>query len=200
MARYAFDGETVTLYLTNNDLELLDSLTEQFIELLSVGHPEPGPVPDDADPFARWEAELAAQANQDDDEEADPALQRLFPNPYPHDAQAAADYKRYAESDHRRTKLADATAVRQCLAAGLPVHITEPLVDPWLKTLNALRLVLASRLGLDDADAVEELHQLPDDDPRVMMGAVMDWLAYLQGVIIELRDPDLAEGGDDRDD
>lgn len=188
MARYAYDGETVTLYLTDNDVDLLDSLAEQLIELLSDGFPEPVAVDDD--PFVRWEAELAEPPERDDDA-IDPAVARLFPNPYPHDAQAAADYRRFAETDHRRHKLDDARTVRHSLSGGLPVRITEAQLGPWLKTLNALRLVLATRLGLDDEEAVEELRQLPDDDPRVMMGAVMDWLAYLQGVIIELTEPGL---------
>ncbi|WP_432558424.1 DUF2017 family protein [Granulicoccus sp. GXG6511] len=192
MARYAYDGETVTLYLTNNDIELLDSLADRLIELLCEGQPETS-APAADDPFARWEAELAAPAEVDDDEVSDPAMQRLFPNPYPHDAQAASDYRRYAEGDHRRRKLDDARVVRRCLANGLPVRIVEDDVDPWLKTLNALRLVLATRLGLDDEEAVEEMHRLPDDDPRVMMGAVMDWLAYIQGIIIELREPGLGD-------
>ena len=193
MARYAYDGETVTLYLTNNDVELLDSLADQLIELLSDGQPEPVTPPPDADPFARWEAELSSGPALQADQSGDPAIRRLFPNPYPHAAQAAAGYRRYAEGDHRRQKMADAQALRDCLAQGLPVRIGEEQVDPWLKTLNALRLVLAMRLGLDDEEAMDELHQLPDDDPRLMMGAVMDWLAYLQGVIIELREPGLEE-------
>lgn len=190
MARYAYDGETVTLYLTDNDVDLLDSLAEQLIELLSDGFPEPEVLEDDDDPFARWEAELLEPPEPDEDA-TDPAVERLFPNPYPHDAQAAADYRRFTENDHRRHKMADARTMRHSLSTGLPVRITEPEIGPWLKTLNALRLVLATRLGLDDDDAVHELRQLPDDDPRVMMGAVMDWLAYLQGIIIELTEPGL---------
>lgn len=191
MARYAYDGDTVTLYLTNNDVDLLDSLAEQLIELLSDGFPEPvEEVPDD--PFVRWEAELAEPQGLDDDA-MDPAVQRLFPNPYPHDAQAAADYRRFTETDQRRHKMDDAQTVRRGLSTGLPVRITEVEVGPWLKTLNALRLVLATRLGLDDDEAVHDLRRLPDDDPRVMMGAVMDWLAYLQSVIIELTEPGLED-------
>ncbi|MDO5499251.1 MAG: DUF2017 family protein [Propionibacteriaceae bacterium] len=194
MARYAYDGETVTLYLTNNDVDLLGSLTEQLIEMLGDGLPEPV---EDADPFVRWAAELSEPAAADLDAEADaltdPAMQRLFPNPYPHDPRAAADYRRYAEVDHRRHKLDDAYTVRATLTGGLPVRITELQVAAWLKTLNALRLVLATRLGLDDEDAIDEFHELPEDDPRILMGAVMDWLAYLQGVIIELTEPGLED-------
>lgn len=194
MARYDYDGETVLLYLTDYDRQLLDSLTEQLIELLTEGQPEP-PVSDD--PFVHWEADLAAVPEADDPDEVDPAVDRLFPNPYPHDAEAADDYRRFAESDHRRQKVADARVVRGDLAPGSPVRIAEAQITPWLKTLNALRLVLATRLGVEDADAMEDLHQLPDDDPRAMMGAVMDWLAYLQGIIIELTSPGMHDEDED---
>lgn len=189
MARYAYDGETVTLYLTNNDVDLLDSLAEQLIEMLSDGLAE---AVETEDPFVRWEAELE-DPPEVPDELVDPAMQRLFPNPYPHDARAAADYRRFAEADHRRQKLDDARVLRRTLADGLPVRISDVQVEAWLKTLNALRLVLATRLGLDDEEALTELHRLRDDDPRVMMGAIMDWLAYIQGVIIELTEPGLDE-------
>lgn len=191
VARYAYDGATVTLYLTTNDIELLDSLTEQMIELVSDGMPG---VADTDDPFTRWEADLA-DPQTDQEMFADPAMQRLFPNPYPDDPRAAHEYRRFTESDHRRDKVADARLVRQCLAGAPPVRIVGVHLGPWLKTLNALRLVLASRLHVDDEDAMAELHTLDDNDPRAMMAAIMDWLAYLQGVIIELTDPGLEGGG-----
>ncbi len=189
MARYAFDGETVTLYLTNGDVELLDSLSEQLIELLVDSAPA-SPEVDPDDPFAMWEADLAHEP-EDSDPPEDPALQRLFPNPYPNDARAAFDFRRYTESDNRRAKIEDARTLRRGLAEAPPIRIPKDQVDPWLRTLNALRLVLASRLGIDDEDAMDELHEADDSDPRALMGGVMDWLAYLQGVIIELVMPGL---------
>lgn len=190
MARYAYDGEAVTLYLNDGDLELLDSLSEQLIELLVDSAPAM-PEVNPEDPFSLWEADLAHVPGETD-EAPDPALERLFPNPYPQDARAAFDYRRYTEPDSRRSRIDDARTLRRSLAEGPPVRIPRGQVDAWLKTLNALRLILASRLGIDDEDAMDELHRSDDDDPRALMGGVMDWLAYLQGVIIELIDPDLA--------
>lgn len=186
MARYHFDGEEVRLHISHKDVDLLSSLTDQLIELLADGLPE-RPVTRADDPFALWETDLA-DTGQEPEELEDPALQRLFPNPYPHDAQAASDYRRYAETDSRRRKIDDAETISRALAAGPPVRVPLPEVGTWLKTLNALRLVLASRLGIDDAEAMAELQALPDDDPRVMVAAIMDWLAYLQGIMIELTE------------
>ena len=189
MARFDYDGETVSLFLTDDDIGLLDSLAEQLAELLSADQPAPPKVPDSDDPFAWWEADLAEAPDEPEPLE-DPALQRLFPNPYPHDPQAASDHRRYSEGELRRGKLDDLGVLRRALTHN-PVRIPAAEVPAWLKSLNALRLVLASRLGVDDEESMEELQHLPDDDPRSVLAAVMDWLAYLQGVIIELTtDPD----------
>ncbi|PFG66350.1 uncharacterized protein DUF2017 [Propionibacteriaceae bacterium ES.041] len=186
MARFDYDGETVSLYLTDDDIGLLDSLTEQLTELLSADQPEPPATSDDEDPFALWEADLAESPDEPEPLE-DPALQRLFPNPYPHDPQAASEHRRYSEGELRRRKLGDLEVLREALRQR-PVLIPAAQVPAWLKSLNALRLVLASRLGVDDEESMEELQHLPDDDPRSVLAAVMDWLAYLQGVLIELTD------------
>lgn len=186
MPRYQFDGEQVQLFLTHQDVDLLFSLTGQLIELLTDGLPELA-RPDAQNPFEMWEADFGDSPGEPEEFE-DQALQRLFPNPYPHDPRAASDHRRYNETDARRRKISDARVVERALTTAPPVLMPVAEVGSWLKTMNSLRLVVASRLGVDDDEAMEELQALPDDDPRAMMGAIMDWLGYLQGVIIELTD------------
>lgn len=185
MARYSFNGKEVRFYLPHDDADLVQSLVTQMIELLSEDLPEQAADPaDPADPFALWEADLAADPDEPEAHE-DPAVARLFPNPYPHDPEAASDYRRFAESDHRRRKIRDAEIVRKALDHE-PLVIPVGDVDAWLKTLNALRLVLATRLGVDDEDSMDELAALSDNDPRAMMASVMDYLGWLQQLLIEL--------------
>jgi hypothetical protein len=187
--RYQFDGKQLELYVTHHDVELLSSLTGQLLELLTDGLPDLS-QPEAQDPFEAWEDDFgdSAAAPEELEEFEDPALQRLFPNPYPDDPRAASDYRRYTETDARRSKVAHAQVVERILANAPPIVVPVAEVGSWLKTFNSLRLVVASRLGVDDDEAMEELQALPDDDPRAMMGAIMDWLAYLQSVIIELTD------------
>lgn len=125
---------------------------------------------------------------------ADPAVARLAPNPYPGDdaaAQAFSDATRDELLDRRshdaevvRIALADlhgdvsALSGEDALALhDLAIPVTD--VDAWLRTLTALRLVIADRLGILEEDSPE-----PDDD----RGGVYDWLGYRLEILIQAAD------------
>ena len=64
-----------------------------------------------------------------------------------------------------------------------PVRVTAEQVEPWLRTLTALRLVIAERLGISD--------EHPQGDPETalpkahdFMLEVYDWLAYVQETLL----------------
>ncbi|MGM1016464.1 MAG: DUF2017 family protein [Actinomycetota bacterium] len=127
---------------------------------------------------------------QESDPDEDPALQRLTPDAYPDDAEASADFSDGTRSDLMERRLNDAGTVIHALngfptdldglddaqsLAQRPIVVAERDIDSWLRTLTAVRLVLASRLGMEtDADHDAE-------DPRF---GVFDWLGYrLEGLI-----------------
>lgn len=121
--------------------------------------------------------------------DADAALRRLTPSAYPDDDKASADYAALTRGDLLDRRSTEAALVRADLAAfeadgGLSRRdamrprdaiIPGDHLDAWLRTLTALRLVLAARIGVEDADAGNP------DDPRY---GVYDWLGYrLEGLI-----------------
>lgn len=128
---------------------------------------------------------------------ADPAIARLVPDAYPDDADAAGEFRRLTQADLLDRRRSDARAVAATLFLdGEPV--TPASLDParrderlrvpldsaasqaWLRTLSALRLVLATRLGIETED------DHADDDPRF---GVYDWLGYrLDGLVRALSD------------
>ncbi|MDL5350404.1 DUF2017 domain-containing protein [Microbacterium sp. zg-YB36] len=127
----------------------------------------------------------------------DPAIARLVPDAYREDAEAAREFRALTSADLLDRRLDDAGAVLQDLSPdGVPLdasnldddtlmHTFVVRLPPersraWLRTLNALRLVLATRLGID----TEDDHAA--GDPRF---AIFDWLGYrLDGLVAALDD------------
>lgn len=120
----------------------------------------------------------------------DPAVERLTPDVYPDDDAASREFRSLTRGDllHRRAR--DAQTVRQGLDRVLaepgddelrPIDIAlaEDAIEPWLRTLAALRLVIATRLGI----TTEADHD--PDDPRF---SVLDWLGYRLDGLVQAAD------------
>ena len=170
------------------EADLLRSLAGQLVELLRN---ERAVVDKEADPL---EAMLNFTGPSDPPD--DPVLARLLPSAYRDDADMAAEFRRYTESDLRDGKAATAgTMIDTLEEAGLPDDVTgEEIVDleldageamAWLKGFTDIRLALAVRLGIeDDEDAHRSFEELPDDDPRAHLFAIYDWLGFLQETLV----------------
>ena len=158
---------------------LLLSLCEQIIEL--VAPPEPDP---DADPLA-----VAVGIQEEADTPDDPVLLRLFPEAYDEDPDASADFRRFTERDLRQTKLSHALTVQDCLErSGEKVLFPLSLGPSWLGFMNDVRLALGERIGIDD-EFHDQVAELPEDDPRLAMVGVYDWLTYLQDSLVQIMLP-----------
>jgi hypothetical protein len=118
----------------------------------------------------------------------DPAVARLVPDAYPDDPDSGREFRDLTERSLLQRRADDAGTV----LAGLGDQATTDPADPaalapyvisldpealgaWLRTLAALRLVLASRLGIRTEDDHDE------EDPRF---GVYDWIGYrLDGLV-----------------
>jgi hypothetical protein len=149
---------TVVLELTRIEAVHLRGLVDQFVDLLA-GTPDAG---------------------------ADPAVARLVPSAYPDDDASDAEFRSLTQSDLLRRRADDAGAVLADLAMAGDVSdpqelrpeeaLSEVLIvldrdrtSAWLRTLAAVRLVLASRLGITSEEDRDT------DDPRF---GVYEWLGY----------------------
>lgn len=174
MTRIRRQHGRLVLRLAEYELALLTSLTEQLIGLLEAEQVEPV----SEDPLDVWEAELSGgQLDQ-----SDPVIARLFPPAYRDDPLAQAEFRRYTENAQRRTKAEQAQVVLDALESADPserrVAIEASQTEAWLKTLAALRLSLAVRLGIQEAADIDELEALDADDPRAFVYNVYEWLGY----------------------
>jgi hypothetical protein len=122
----------------------------------------------------------------------DPAIARLVPDAYADDAAAAQDFRDVTEQDLLERRREDAGRVLASLhdatllpdapepAGDAALELIELRLDPeelrsWLRSLAAIRLVLATRLGI----RTEDDHDV--DDPRF---GIYDWLGYrLDGLV-----------------
>lgn len=116
----------------------------------------------------------------------DPALARLFPDGYRQDDDAASEFRRYTESDLRRGKLEAAKVVRATVPpGGGTVVLDRPQADAWLGWFNDMRLVIGTRLGIDQVDATDD----DIDDDRGDPGrAAYQWFTYLQYDLLKALD------------
>jgi hypothetical protein len=174
--------------LSPYEVELLASLIMQLIELLSDGEPAGFATHSEAsDAFDEIVKDLEGEPDEPGPLE-DPVLKRLFPDAYPNDSAAAADFRRFTERGMKATRVTEARVVLDRLATtelgARDLKIPAGEVESWLRTLTSVRLAVATRLGIRDAAAADELAALPEDDPRSFMVSVYDWLGFAQETLI----------------
>lgn len=131
---------------------------------------------------------------EDSQHTADAGTTALAPDPYPDDREASAAFREATQTAILERRLADVGTVRAALAEAVgdatPEHageglqaarviIADPDLDAWLRTLTALRLMLASRLGVSGAD---------DHDPEDPRFGVYDWLGFRLDQLVRAAD------------
>ena len=156
----------------------------QLLEQVQAGHVSP----EEAQVLRQCVAELAALLSENPDPD-DPAIERLFPDIYPEDPDAAADLRSLTEDDLKQAKLDQAkTVLENLLEAGGEVRLAEEEADVWLRALTDVRLALGTRLGItDDSDIESELDEAVarnPTSPRVGQLSVYAYLTYLQESLV----------------
>lgn len=136
---------------------------------------------------------VAGSADADVD---DPALARLAPDAYPDDPEAGSEFRRLTRGDLLDRRREDAGTVLRILdpsgdvpslsalddeTAALPrtVSLDSRDVPAWMRTLAAVRLVLASRLG------IEHEGDTGSGDPRFVL---YEWVGVLLDAIVRTVD------------
>lgn len=113
---------------------------------------------------------------------SDPALGRLAPRAYHDDEHADREFRRLTEGDLMTRRRTDAETVNTSLGTTdtrLEVVMDEQEAETWMRTLSAMRLVLAERLGITSDDA-QHAH-----DPNY---GVYEWLGYRLELLVDAFD------------
>jgi uncharacterized protein DUF2017 len=114
----------------------------------------------------------------------DPHLRRLFPPAYADDAERDAGYQVLTRDDLLEAKLKALDLVEASMRSG--DDLDGEGLAAWMTVLNALRLVIGTRL-----DVGEELPELDPDDPMLPDYAVYEFLGWLLGQVVDALDADL---------
>lgn len=118
----------------------------------------------------------------------DPAVMRLLPDAYPDDHEASAEFRRYTASGIIDRKVANSDIVLESLSSSMEsgeLHLSAQEAQAWLRGLTDIRLVLASRMGIESDD------QDPSDD--FVMQELYDWLGFLQNSLVDAVDAGLGD-------
>jgi hypothetical protein len=162
------DGRLLVLDLTTVEAAHLNAITRQFLSMV------------------------------EDPASGDPAVARLVPDAYPDDPRASGDFRRLTSGDLLDRRARDARTVLDTLGQHGPAPAVEQLderralelrtvtldadeASAWLRTLTAVRLVMASRLGIQHED------DDPGDDPRAVL---YDWLGQRLDALVAAIDAD----------
>ncbi|WP_062525279.1 DUF2017 family protein [Demequina rhizosphaerae] len=133
----------------------------------------------------------------------DPALLRLLPNAAPEDREVAEEFRRLTQDDLRASKLSRLRRIWDELSAdGGEWVVPAEDVMATAAALTDVRLVLASRLGLERDEDAETLHEeiarasaaleqaspaeVGIDPERLWLGMVYDALTWLQESLVSL--------------
>jgi len=113
----------------------------------------------------------------------DPSVRRLFPPAYPDDAERDAGYQVLTRDELLEHRLAALDVVEATLGGD---EIDDEAMNAWMGTLNSLRLVLGTRLDVD-----EELPALDPADPLAPAYAVYEFLGWLLSQVVDALSTDL---------
>ena len=179
-------GGGLQMVLQREEAAMLDQLVTQLLELMQ-GHSSTALDPDPL--FASLEIGGSEKKPED------PALARLFPDAYAGESEANA-FRGVTEQGILNRKVQDAIAVISAIGLGgdpfaedegeddVEVEIAFEDLAMWARTLTALRLAIAARIGLER----EEDHaRLEADEETQGTVLVFDWLAAILDAVMRAR-------------
>jgi hypothetical protein len=105
---------------------------------------------------------------------ANPDLRRLFPPAYPDDPQKAAEFDGMVRDDLMAARLAAIDVMERTIDSH---RLSEDELLAWLSAINDLRLVLGTRLDVQEDLSELDVHP---DDPRAESVVLYAYLSILE--------------------
>lgn len=104
-------------------------------------------------------------------------LRRLFPVVHPDDDELEAEYQRLMRDELVQSKLAAFDVVEDTLGDdGAPGEVDEAGLVAFMQSLNSIRLVLGTMLGVSDEPDGREVAVEHEDSPEYALYAYLSYL------------------------
>ncbi|MCQ1995067.1 DUF2017 domain-containing protein [Arthrobacter sp. zg-Y1171] len=157
-----------------------DLLRKLFSDVQALLEPDTAA---DADPLAAMVGIDPSAAVPDDS-----ALLRLLPAGTTGNDDDALEFRRFTERSLRESKQSALRAAALQLEAA-PLRLDTEQAQLFARALNDVRLVLADRLGLEDGEDAERLHDITDpskaEDLDGYLALVYNFVTWLQETLMQ---------------
>ena len=107
-------------------------------------------------------------------EDDHPLLDRLFPTAYPDDEEAESEYQRLMREELVTSRTMSIDTVTELLARPPEQPLDEGETLAFLQSVNAIRLVLGTMLGISDDEDAERVDE--GDDSEQQLYGYLSWL------------------------
>jgi hypothetical protein len=114
-----------------------------------------------------------------DGDAKDPVLQRLYPNAFPDDEEASAEFREIVHDDLLEQRLAAIDTMERTLRSE---HLTEDELIAWLAALNDVRLVLGVRLAVTEEATPADFAGDPETEGAFEL---YRYLSFLEEYVVE---------------
>ena len=112
-------------------------------------------------------------ADPDPSPESQALLGRLFPAAYPDDAELEAEYQRLMREELIQSRLAAIDGVERVLSGN--GRVDEAGLTAFMQSVNAIRLILGTMIGVSDDHDTEDLDEL-EATPEHQLYGYLSWL------------------------
>ena len=190
MARaFLREDDVFVARLDDAERAILTGLMEQTRQVLAPERELTGDAFDDLVAslgFSLTADETGDADAEDEEDERDPALDRLLPTAHRGDDEIAAEFRRLTEEGLRQRKSGNLDTALASIAGadGDEIRLDAREAPAFLMALTDVRLLLGERLGMRTEQDAEELYEaledMDDGDPVGYAMAVYDFLTWLQ--------------------
>ena len=109
--------------------------------------------------------------------EDNPLIVRLFPEAYPDDEEKEAEYQRLMREELVESRLAAIDSVTETLGPDGPALLSEGEIFSFLQSINAIRLVLGSMLGITDEESADDADERDTSEHHLydFLSWILEW-------------------------